>query len=75
MMTCHSEVTMTDVGKCLRVAMARQDITSAELARLLSVTPQQVVRWRKAKTLKLDTIEMILYQLDLDLEDFVLFDK
>jgi DNA-binding Xre family transcriptional regulator len=55
--------------------MARQDITSAELARLLSVTPQQVVRWRKAKTLKLDTIEMILYQLDLDLEDFVLFDK
>ena len=66
---------MTDVGKCLRVAMARQDMTSAELARLLSVTPQQVVRWRKAKTLKLDTIEMILYQLDLDLEDFVNFDK
>jgi DNA-binding Xre family transcriptional regulator len=74
-MTCRSEVNMTDVGKCLRVAMARQDMTSAELARLLSVTPQQVVRWRKAKTLKLDTIEMILYQLDLDLEDFVLFDK
>ena len=66
---------MTDVGKCLRVAMARQDMTSAELARLLSVTPQQVVRWRKAKTLKLDLIEMILYQLDIDLEDFVNFDK
>lgn len=66
---------MTDVGKCLRVAMARLDITSAELARRVGVTPQQVVRWRKAKTLRLDTIEMILYNLDIDLEDFVLFDK
>lgn len=62
---------MIDVGKCVRVAMASRDITNVELAKRLSVGDTQVVRWRKAKTLKLSTIEAIADELDMQLTEFL----
>ena len=74
-MTCRSEVLMINVGKCVRVAMASRDITSVELAKRLNVSPTQVVRWRKAVSLKLSTIEVIANELSYDLFDFISLDR
>jgi transcriptional regulator with XRE-family HTH domain len=62
---------MIDVGKCVRVAMASRDMTSVELAKRLQVSPTQVVRWRKADTLKLSAIELIANELDMPLTEFL----
>lgn len=70
-MICHSEVFMIDVGKCVRVAMATQDMTSVELAKRLDVSPTQVVRWRKSDTLKLSTIELIANELEMSVGEFL----
>ena len=66
---------MINVGKCVRVAMASRDITSVELAKRLNVSPTQVVRWRKAVSLKLSTIEVIADELGYDLFDFINLDR
>lgn len=66
---------MTDVGKCIRVAQAIRNIKSSELARGLDVAPQQVVRWRSAKNIRLHQLQVIAKYFDMGLDEFVSLDR
>lgn len=61
---------MTDVGLCLKIAQAKFDISSAELGRRLDVAPQQILRWRKSKNLKFHTVEQLVSQFGIGIDEF-----
>ena len=65
---------MTNAGKCVRVAQAMRDISSANLARLSGVQPQQVMRWRKQENMKLHTMQELCRIFDMSLDDFCSLD-
>jgi DNA-binding Xre family transcriptional regulator len=62
---------MIDAGKCVRFAQERSQVSSAELSRLTKTSPQQVLRWRKHKNMKLHTMQLICYCLETSIVDFL----
>tara|TARA_Y100000004_G_C8937832_1_gene422875 strand:+ start:1552 stop:1767 length:216 start_codon:yes stop_codon:yes gene_type:complete len=66
---------MIDAGKCVVLAQKELGVSSVQLAKLTNSTPQQVVRWRAQKNMKIHTIENICKALDLSIYDFLLFQK
>jgi hypothetical protein len=66
---------MIDAGKCLRLAQKELGVSSVVLAKRADSTPQQVVRWRAQKNMKLHTVEMLAKALDLSIYDFLLYDN
>jgi len=52
-------MTLIDAGNCIRVAQERAGMSSAELARITNTSPQQVIRWRRNKNMKLHTMQKI----------------
>ncbi len=66
---------MIDTGKCLKLAQVDLGISSVELARRASSTPQQVVRWRSQANMKIQTIDKICRAMDLSIYDFLLYQK
>lgn len=64
-----------DVGYCLRQAQADTGITSADIAIALDVKPQQVARWRKTSNMKFHTMLMICDALEMELDDFLRYDR
>jgi plasmid maintenance system antidote protein VapI len=41
-----------DTGASLRVAQAKAQINSSDLARVLDIYPQQIMRWRNGQDMK-----------------------
>jgi DNA-binding Xre family transcriptional regulator len=66
---------MTNAGKCVRVAQAMRDISSANLARLSGVQPQQVMRWRKQENMKLHTMQQLCIIFEMGLDEFSALDR
>lgn len=65
---------MTNAGNCVINAQTLKSITSANLARLMGITPQQVMRLRKQKNIKLHTMEQLCEIFDITLDEFVNLD-
>lgn len=47
----------TNVGKCIRIAQEKRDVSTQNMARDFSVHRQQVQRWRSAQDMRLHRIE------------------
>ena len=63
-----------DVGRCLRIAQAKYDVKSADLARALGTFPQQVVRWRATKDMRVHTLKEICDHFGITVDEFLKFD-
>ena len=46
-----------DAGKCIRAAQQVQGLSNAEFARLAGTSPQQIIRWRRNRNMKLHTMQ------------------
>jgi protein tyrosine phosphatase len=50
-------VSKTKVGKCIKIAQEKRDITTMQMARDFNVHRQQVQRWRASDDMRLHKIE------------------
>jgi transcriptional regulator with XRE-family HTH domain len=64
---------MIDAGKCLKIAQAKVGMNSRELAQKTQTSPQQILRWRSNKNMKLHTIQLLSEALGVSVSDFVSF--
>jgi len=64
---------LIDAGKCLKLAQKDTGINSATLARITGTSPQQLLRWRSNKNMKLHTIQMLSSALGISVNDFISF--
>ena len=64
---------LIDTGKCLIAAQNNKGVNSRKLAEMTKTSPQQVLRWRKGKNMKLHTIQLICSCLDITIQDFITF--
>lgn len=73
------EISMTkyhsDIGKCLRIAQAKFDVKSADLAKGLDTVPQQVVRWRGAKNIRVHQLQDIVAFFGIGMDEFLSLDR
>lgn len=65
----HSD--LPDVGRCLRIAQAKYDVKSADLARALNTVPQQVVRWRTTENMRVHTLKAISDHFGITIDEFL----
>ena len=63
------------MGKCLRLAQELKEIKSADLARGLNVLPQQVLRWRQQKNMRLHQVQAIAAFFSMSVDEFVALEK
>jgi DNA-binding Xre family transcriptional regulator len=61
---------MTNAGMCVIQAQKVRGIKSADLARSINVKPQQIIRWRSQKNMKLHTMEILCGVFDMTLDEF-----
>ena len=59
-----------DVGKRIRELQDQRGVSSRALARLMDAHPNQVVRWRNAKTVKVSVVEDFCAALEVGLPEF-----
>jgi transcriptional regulator with XRE-family HTH domain len=59
-----------DVGKRIRELQDRRGVSTRALARIMDAHPNQVVRWRNAKTVKVSVVEDFCAAMELELPDF-----
>ena len=64
---------LIDAGKCLKAAQKEKGITSRELAKRSGTSPQQLLRWRSSKNIKLHTIQLLTFHLGINIDDFIAF--
>jgi transcriptional regulator with XRE-family HTH domain len=64
---------LIDAGKCLKLAQKDTGINSAKLARMTGTSPQQLLRWRASKNMKLHTIQILSFALGISISDFITF--
>jgi len=64
---------LIDAGKCLKAAQKDKGITSRELAKRSGTSPQQMLRWRSNKNMKLHTIQLLTFHLDISIDVFIAF--
>lgn len=60
-----------DVGRCLRIAQAKYDIKSAELAKRMGTFPQQIVRYRARKDMSIQTLVSIVAIFGISVDEFL----
>ena len=60
-----------DTGASLRVAQAKYKVSGSELARAFSVHPQQVMRWRNGKDIKVTLATRLAAHFGVTLEEFI----
>ncbi len=46
-----------NIGRCIRIAQVKKDMTGADLANRMNVSRQQISRWRKADDMKFSRVE------------------
>jgi|14BtaG_2_1085337.scaffolds.fasta_scaffold00094_26 DNA-binding Xre family transcriptional regulator len=61
---------LLDAGKAVRAAQHNAGISNAELSRIANTSPQQVIRWRSQKNIKLHTMQHICDALNVDIITF-----
>jgi DNA-binding Xre family transcriptional regulator len=61
---------MTNAGICVIEAQKVRGIKNADLARSVDVKPQQIIRWRSQKNMKLHTMEILCKVFDMTLDEF-----
>jgi len=59
-----------DVGKRIRQLQDQRGVSSRALARMMDAHPNQVVRWRNAKTVKVSVVEDFWAALEVGLPEF-----
>ena len=59
-----------DVGKRIRELQDQRGVSTRALARMMDEHPNQVVRWRNAKTVKVSVVEDFCAAMELQLPDF-----
>lgn len=59
-----------DVGKRIRELQDQRGVSTRALARIMDAHPNQVVRWRNAKTVKVSVVEDFCVAMELQLPDF-----
>ena len=64
-----------DTGASLRVALAKFNITSAELAKAFEVHPQQVTRWRSGRDMKVSLAVRLSSYFNMTLSEFIAMGK
>lgn len=62
---------LIDAGKAVRKLQETNGISNAELARRASTSPQQVIRWRSQKNMKLHTMQSICSAVGAEHEEFI----
>mgnify|MGYP003113230198 CR=1 len=65
---------MIDAGKCLKKAQASVGMTSRDLANLTNTSPQQIIRWKANKNMKLHAIQVLSRALGITVNDFIGFE-
>lgn len=60
-----------NVGKSLRIAQELNEVSSRQLAKDLSVVPQQVHRWRHMSDMKLSKIQIFCNYFDMEICKFL----
>ena len=61
---------LMDVGKRIRELQDQRGVSTRALARIMDAHPNQVVRWRNAKTVKVSVVEDFCAAMELQLPDF-----
>ncbi len=59
-----------DVGKRIRELQDQRGVSTRALARIMEAHPNQVVRWRNAKTVKVSVVEDFCAAFEVGLPDF-----
>jgi len=62
-----------DAGKCVRKAQNLSGVCNTELASKVGTSPQQVIRFRNQKNMKVHTMQKICSALNISIEDFITF--
>lgn len=60
-----------NVGRCIKIAQAINDVKNIDLARHFDVKPQQVIRWRNSEDMNLHRIQNIAKYFEMNLIDFL----
>tara|TARA_R110000737_G_C14432293_1_gene459915 strand:+ start:615 stop:827 length:213 start_codon:yes stop_codon:yes gene_type:complete len=60
-----------DTGASLRVAQAKFKVTGAELSKVFSVHPQQVIRWRTGHDMKISLASKLSHYFGITLGEFI----
>jgi len=60
-------------GKCLIAAQNNKGVNSRQLANIAKTSPQQVLRWRKSKNLKIHTVQLLCSALGITINAFIAF--
>jgi DNA-binding Xre family transcriptional regulator len=64
---------LIDTGKCLIAAQNNKGVNSRQLANIAKTSPQQVLRWRKSKNLKIHTVQLLCSALGITINAFIAF--
>jgi len=64
---------LINTGKCLIAAQKNKGVKSRELARIAGTSPQQVLRWRKSKNLKIHTVQLLCSALGITINAFIAY--
>jgi len=66
---------LIDAGKAVRAMQSTQGFTNAEFARIAKSSPQQVIRWRNQKNMKIHTMQHICDALNTQVIEFFILGK
>ena len=61
----------SDTGASLRISQAKAKVTGSELARAFEVHPQQVMRWRNGKDMKVSLALRFAEYFGITLAEFI----
>jgi len=60
-----------NIGSSLRVAQAKAQVNSSDLARAFKVHPQQIMRWRNSRDMKISLALKFANHFSVSLADFI----
>lgn len=63
---------LINAGKAVRDLQNNYGVNNAELARRAGTSPQQVIRWRTHKNMKLHTVQIICEAFGVGINEFML---
>ena len=61
----------TNVGKCIRVAQEKRDISTAAMAKDFGVARQQAYRWRNSEDMRVHKVEEFANYFGMDRNEFL----
>jgi hypothetical protein len=70
-LTIGERMNRTNVGKCIRVAQEKRDISTVNMAKDWKVARQQVHRWRSVQDMRLHQIESFAEYFNMTRDEFL----